>query len=83
MRPKKFPWDVLTRWNSTYRLLEESIDYKDLLCQFFVQIISTPFHLYPHHWTVCEKIYNILKIFNDATLQLYIQPLHVENPSDD
>ncbi|KAI3474587.1 hypothetical protein Pfo_029589, partial [Paulownia fortunei] len=70
VRPKKFPRDVPTRWNSTYRLLEESIDYKDLLCQFFVQIISTPFHLYPHHWTVCEKICNILKIFNDATLQL-------------
>ncbi|KZV17055.1 hypothetical protein F511_12385 [Dorcoceras hygrometricum] len=35
MRAKRFAHDVRTRWNSTYKLLLSTFEYKDLLCGFF------------------------------------------------
>ena len=39
-RPKKFPRDVPTRWNSTYELLNELFAYSELLCYFIVTHVS-------------------------------------------
>ena len=34
MRDIRFSHDVPTRWNSMYKLLYQSDEYKDLLCDF-------------------------------------------------
>ena len=68
-RPKRFPKDVPTRWNSTYELLNESFDYKDLLCSFISQNVPQII-LYPQHWDICSKILNVLRNFNNATYTL-------------
>ena len=69
MRPKNFPKDVPTRWNSTYELLNESFPYKDLLCTFFSSIQNNII-LLPQQWSVCEKILRLLETFNNATYNL-------------
>ena len=51
-KPKRFPKNVPTRWNSTYELLNESFDYKDLLCSFISQNVPQII-LYPQHWDIC------------------------------
>ncbi|KZV35079.1 hypothetical protein F511_04384, partial [Dorcoceras hygrometricum] len=39
MRVKRFARDVPTRWNSTYKLLLSTFEYKDLLCGIFGQVV--------------------------------------------
>ena len=70
MRPKKFPRDVPTRWNSTYQLLQDSFQYKELLCSFFAQNTNANIYLFSQQWNICSSICEILKVFNDATEQL-------------
>ena len=40
MRPKRFPLNVPTCWNLTYKLLNNSNDYKELLCDFIANNIN-------------------------------------------
>ena len=68
-RPKRFPKDVPTRWNSTFHLLTESLAYKDLLCTFISNNVPQ-INLYPQEWDICQKILDVLKVFNDATYTL-------------
>jgi len=69
MRPKRFPRNVLTCWNSTYKLLNDSNNYKELLCDFIANNIND-INLYPQYWDVCKSILDTLKVFNDATYTL-------------
>ncbi|KAL5856117.1 hypothetical protein ACOSQ4_005919 [Xanthoceras sorbifolium] len=64
--PIRFSCDVPTRWKSTYKLLCESYEYRELLIRFMQYNISS-INLYPQHWDVCIKICELLKLFNDAT----------------
>ena len=41
MRGIRFSRDVPTRWNSTYKLLCQSDEYKDLLCDFMHYNVSS------------------------------------------
>ena len=66
VRPKKFGHDVPTRWNLTYFLLNQTFEYKELLCSFIAHN-QYDVLLYPNHWEVCSKILDILKVFNDVT----------------
>ena len=68
-KPKRFPKDVPTRWNSTFHLLNESLAYKDLLCAFVSNDIPQ-IDLYPQEWDICKKILDVLKVFIDATYTL-------------
>ncbi|KZV56580.1 zinc finger BED domain-containing protein RICESLEEPER 2-like [Dorcoceras hygrometricum] len=71
MRAKRFARDVPTRWNSTFKFLLSTFEYKDLLCGFFGQIVqSSNIYLYSNQWNICTTICEILKVFNDATDQL-------------
>ncbi|KZV58400.1 hypothetical protein F511_29755, partial [Dorcoceras hygrometricum] len=71
MRAKWFARDVPTRWNSMYKLLLSTFEYKDLLCGFFGKIVqSSNIYLYSNQWNICTTICEILKVFNDATDQL-------------
>ena len=67
IKPIKFSRDVPTRWNSTYFLLCQAFQYKDALCSFFSQHVQN-ITLYPSQWDICEKILDILRVFNDDTL---------------
>ena len=58
----RFSCDIPTHWNSTYKLLCQSDEYKDLLCDNISSII-----LHPNQWNMCTKIGQILKVFNDVT----------------
>ncbi|KAL5775817.1 hypothetical protein ACOSP7_013374 [Xanthoceras sorbifolium] len=67
--PIRFSRDVSTRWNSTYKLLCESYDYRELLVRFMQHNVSSV-NLYAHYWDVCTKICMLLKVFHDATTTL-------------
>ncbi|KZV38585.1 zinc finger BED domain-containing protein RICESLEEPER 2-like [Dorcoceras hygrometricum] len=71
MRAKQFARDVPTRWNSTYKFLLSTFEYKDLLSGFFGQVVqSSNIYLYANQWNICTTICELLKAFNDATDQL-------------
>ena len=61
-----FSKDVCNRWNSTFKLLNQSIHYKTLLCSFAAQHVPNN-HLLPTAWNICEKFMEVLKHFYDAT----------------
>ncbi|KAL5738266.1 hypothetical protein ACOSP7_031027 [Xanthoceras sorbifolium] len=67
--PIRFSRDVPTRWNSKYKLLCESYDYRELLVRFMQHNVSSV-NLYAHNWDVCTKICMLLKVFHDATTSL-------------
>ena len=64
--PKKFPKDVRTRWNSTYKLLRAAHDYKDLLINFIMHT-NIDICLQNHHFEICERLIKLLKVFNNTT----------------
>ena len=66
MRGVRFSRDVPTRWNSTYKSLCQSDEYKELLCDFMRYNVSSII-LHSIQWNMCTKIYQLLKVFNDAT----------------
>ena len=70
MRSVRFSRDVPTRWNSTYKLLCQSDEYKELLCDFIRYNISSII-LHPNQLNICTKIYQLFKVFNDATNTLF------------
>jgi hypothetical protein len=68
-RVVRFSRDVPTRWNSTYKLLAQSYEYRDLLVSF-IQFHVTHIQLYQSHWDACYNVFNLLKVFNNATQNL-------------
>ena len=70
MRPVRFSRDVPTRWNSTYKLLCQSNEYKDLLYDF-MRYNVTLIILHHTQWNMCVKICQLVKMFNDATNTLF------------
>ena len=65
-RVVRFPRDVPTHWNTTYKLLAQSYNYRDLLVSF-VQIHVSHVDLYQTHWDACYNVFNLLKIFYNVT----------------
>ena len=65
-RPKKFRKDVPLRWNSTYLLLQSTVEYKEFLCNFTVTHLPDV-HLHISEWNVCRDLLNLLKVFYDCT----------------
>lgn len=66
VHPKRFSKDVGHRWNSTYVLLCQSLEYQNLLCSFATEYIPSS-NLLPQIWDLCAKVMEIFKNFNDAT----------------
>ena len=65
-RAIKFARDVPTRWNSTYKLLAQSYEYRDLLVSF-IQFHVPNIQLFETHWDACYNVFNLLKVFYNAT----------------
>ena len=91
MRPNSC--DVLTRWNSTYKLLCQSDEYKELLCDFMRYNVSSSI-LHHTQRNMCTKICQLLKAFNDTNNTLFdiyypttnlfiIENLHIVSAFDD
>ena len=54
------------RWNSTYLLLQSTVEYKELLCSFAIaHLPNIPLHI--SEWNVCRDLLNLLKVFYDCT----------------
>ena len=68
-RAIKFARDVPTRWNSTYKLLAQSYEYRDLLVSF-IQFHVPTIELFEAHWDACYNVFNLLKVFHNATKNL-------------
>ena len=64
--PKRFPRDVCHRWNSTYEMISESYDYRDLLSSFASQHIPDA-DVFGETWVIANDVMDVFKVFNDAT----------------
>ena len=68
----KVPWDIDTRWNSTYRLLKRCIPYNAIIGEFLRS--STPegmqLELTYEEWEQLQRLSNFLGIFFTATVEL-------------
>ncbi|KAL5844173.1 hypothetical protein ACOSQ4_010131 [Xanthoceras sorbifolium] len=67
--PIRFSRDVPTHWNSIYKLICESYEYRELLLRFIQHNVNT-INLYEHYWDICTKHFMLLKVFHDATHSL-------------
>jgi hypothetical protein len=65
------PWDVDTRWNSTYRMLERCLKYRDAIDEF---LASSPegltMMLSLDEWTQLGGLMSFLRVFFIATVKL-------------
>jgi hypothetical protein len=68
----RVPWDIDTRWNSTYRMLNRCEPYKDAIGEFLR--VSTPegMALEPseEEWSQLQKLQKFLGTFFKATVKL-------------
>ncbi|KAJ1696776.1 hypothetical protein LUZ63_005288 [Rhynchospora breviuscula] len=69
--PYKRPaWDVPTRWNSTYLMLELALELKPVICRYVN--LDKRYTLNPeeYEWETVNALVVELKVFYDATLKL-------------
>jgi hypothetical protein len=61
--------DVVTRWSSTYHMLERALDFKEELIKF-MEKYEFSVEIDDLDWTVIEIVRDWLRIFQEATLQM-------------
>ena len=68
LRKKEWGIDTPTRWNSTYKLLDSAIKYRDVLTELYNETRSDPSELITNdHWTLAMVVRDVLSSFDDAT----------------
>ncbi|KAJ3707840.1 hypothetical protein LUZ61_011545 [Rhynchospora tenuis] len=67
---KKPQWDVSTRWNSTYLMLELVLELKPAFTRFAALDKKFPKILSDSQWSIMKELVKHLKIFYEATLKL-------------
>ena len=71
--------DVFTRWNSAYKTIYESYEYKELLSAFANQYIDAA-PLFLKIWINARDVIEVFKVFNDATYTfslVYVPTSHI------
>lgn len=67
---KKPLWDVQTRWNSTYAMLDCAFQLKEGLIRFATLDKKCNLHPSDLNWDKLKAILDCLKVFYDATMKL-------------
>jgi hypothetical protein len=72
MSKLKVPWDIDTRWNSTYRMLNRCLPYKAVIGEALRGSIpeGLALELTNGEWEQLERVKEFLKTFFTATVQL-------------
>ena len=65
------PWDVDTRWNSTYRMFERCLPYKNAINESLNKSVEgMQLALTDEEWVQLEQLKEFLKVFFEATVKL-------------
>ncbi|KAK9385260.1 hypothetical protein V1515DRAFT_582219, partial [Lipomyces mesembrius] len=64
---KIIPYDVSTRWNSTYQMLKESLESRKQIERFMVVEAMGIASFTPKDWDHLQQLKNILAKFNEFT----------------
>ncbi|KAL2935269.1 Zinc finger BED domain-containing protein RICESLEEPER 3, partial [Bienertia sinuspersici] len=65
LRKKVWSWDAPTQWNSTYKLLNDAIKYRDVLTELYNETCLNPNELINNdHWTLATVFRDVLATFN-------------------
>ncbi|KAJ3708949.1 hypothetical protein LUZ61_012654 [Rhynchospora tenuis] len=67
---KKPAWDVPTRWNSTYLMLELALELKPAICRYATADKRYKLELSDFQWEAMKALAAELKVFYGATLKL-------------
>ncbi|KAJ4745313.1 Zinc finger BED domain-containing protein RICESLEEPER 4 [Rhynchospora pubera] len=67
---KKPAWDVQTRWNSTYIMLELALQLKDAIIRYAELDKTYSFCPSDQNWDHVKALHGHLKVFYDSTLRL-------------
>jgi hypothetical protein len=59
--------DVATRWNSTFYMLERILHLKPAIAATLLNLPSSGVEFTREDWNICEKVVQILGIFEEAT----------------
>lgn len=70
MRQKGPHLDQPTNWNTTYNMIQASLEYKDVFIRFHSCVPEFTAMLSEEQWTEAATVCNCLKIFYDVTLLL-------------
>ena len=67
--PLKLVQDVLTRWGSSYDMLERAIKLKKYILMTNISLDRSS-NITPTQWKLAEKVRDVLGVFHEATLKL-------------
>ncbi|KAL2940284.1 putative AC transposase [Bienertia sinuspersici] len=66
-REKVISLDTPTRWNSTYKLLHDTVAYRDILTDMYNESRTDERFITNDHWSLAKIIHDVLETFNHAT----------------
>ena len=69
LKPRKFGTDMPVRWNSTYLMLKNAIEYKNVISMFY-NTKHNMILLSDVDWFIAERMIYFLETFYDATVLL-------------